>query len=235
MFHTQTFLDSVGAVLSPCEMRRQCSKESHCRFIPHSHTADVKRSVVLRLQQTYTFHFRAPRSTWISSWQLVEFSAQVWRHGEFELQSIRVVGFLSATEPSFNELRQTFSVLFQRIEARRYFSTVLPRWCQVPARCRHAKVPSLRFLAHCSRTHAIRPSSHSTSEVAGFAALPDPRSPHTGLVGRIVSDVQPESSNGACGLMPKDIATWKSSSILPRAVSQPNYANRWGRLFLVPF
>ena len=55
MFHAQTFLSPVGAVLSPCESRRQYSERKVvvCQFhIPH--TAHLKHSVVF----TGTGHMR---------------------------------------------------------------------------------------------------------------------------------------------------------------------------------
>ena len=52
VFRTHTFLDSVGAVISPRVLRRQFSEESHCMSIPHSYTAHIKHSVVWRSQET---------------------------------------------------------------------------------------------------------------------------------------------------------------------------------------
>ena len=141
--------------------------------------------------------------------------ANLERHGEFELQGIRVVGFLSATEPSFNELRQTFSVLLPGPE-RVVAATVLPG-SQHDADTQQCLSGFLGALLQDTCDSAKFPLHLGG---CGLRIVARSKVPAPGPVGRIVSDVQPESSNGACGLMPKDIATWKNSSVLPRAVSQ---------------
>ena len=41
VFRAQTFLESVGAVLLLCVLRRQHSRGSHCMSIPHSYAAHI--------------------------------------------------------------------------------------------------------------------------------------------------------------------------------------------------
>ena len=61
MFRAQTFLNPVGAVSSPCALRRQCSERKVVFvYMPHSNTAHLKHSVFWRLQNTYTFQVMSP-------------------------------------------------------------------------------------------------------------------------------------------------------------------------------
>ena len=69
----QTFLNSVGAVSSPCFFATAVrGRKSYCVSIPHSYTPHIKHSVVLRLQKTYSFNRCMSPSTNTNSMKLTQ-------------------------------------------------------------------------------------------------------------------------------------------------------------------